>query len=293
LFCKLFALTASSEGILLTISGFTITIDPGCTAFMLYAVFIAGVMAYPGHSLAYKGKGLFFGLIILVFFNVCRIIGVALVGAHLSREVFDFIHGYIFQSSFVLVVCFVWIAWLRRDIFTSRSSAAFIGIAFVGTIGGILALWASMRWYVGVLSDVTGGIGSIFYPDLFISRYEDEIVYGYAEKLKGFRIYQHVFDSALFLGLMLASARGSVFSALLRRLMGGALILIMLHVLILLAFGGVMVSDVSESLGDTIDWIIRSVSIAAPILLWLILKRGLKGGASAMDKPDVELNGAS
>jgi exosortase/archaeosortase family protein len=289
LFSKLIGLAATSEGDLLTISGFTLSIDSSCTAISLYSIFIAGVVAYPGYDAKYKLKGLFYGVTFLIFFNIVRVIAISLVGAHFSRSVFDFMHVYVFQLSFVVFVCLAWIVWLKRDIFKSRQSAAFIGLVFIGTLGCILVMWMTIKWYVGALSYVASSLNSIINQNLDISRYNDEIAFGHSGKLTGFRIYQHVFDSAIFFGLMLASAKGSALSVFLRRVTIGALILIVMHLIIIFLAGNLLsVFDTAYSM----DWVIRSISIVVPILLWLKLKKGLTNEHTG-EKRDEEVVTAS
>jgi exosortase/archaeosortase family protein len=274
-FSRLVGLSATGEGNLLTISGFTLSIDSSCTAVSLYAIFIAGVVAYPDHNLRYKVKGLFYGVTCLIFFNITRIIAISLVGAHFSGSVFDFVHVYVFQPAFALFVCFAWLVWLKRDIFKSKQSAAFIGLVFIGTIGCILFLWMTMEWYVGGISYVTGSLNSTINPSLDISRYNNEIAFGYSGKLTGFRIYQHVFDSAIFFGLMLASAKGHELAILLRGLFFGALIIIIMHLMYILLIGNLLVIDTAGNFSYAVSWVIRSISIVMPILLWLKFKKEL------------------
>jgi exosortase/archaeosortase family protein len=274
-FSRFIGLAATSEGNLLTISGFTTSIDSSCTAISLYAIFIAGVVAFPGHNLRYKLKGLFYGVTCLIFFNIIRIIAISLVGAHFSRSVFDFIHVYVFQSAFAVFVCFAWLVWLKRDILKSKQSAAFIGLVFIGTIGCILIMWTTMEWYVGAISYVAGSLNSTINPNLDISRYNNEIAFGHSGKRTGFRIYQHVFDSAIFFGLMLASAKGHELVILLKRLILGALIIIIMHLMFILFIGNLLVIDTAGNFTYSVSWVIRSISIVMPILLWLKFKKGL------------------
>jgi exosortase/archaeosortase family protein len=281
---KLIGLSAVHEGQFLTISGFTLSISPECTALSLFAIFIAGVVAYPGHDPKYKVKGIFYGVIILTVFNIFRIIVIALVGAHFSRGVFDVVHGYVFQSSFVVVLCFIWIAWIRRDILSSIPSATFMGVALIGTLGCGLVMWAAMEQYVGALAYVADSLNKAMNPALDITRYNNEIAFGYADELKGFRIYQHVFDSAIFFGLMLASFKGRQAARFLRNVMGGTLIIVVMHLAIILLMGNLLVAGV----GNATEWIFRSVSIAVPIILWLWLKKGLAGKEFSSGESDNE-----
>jgi exosortase/archaeosortase family protein len=248
-------------------------------------VFLAGVLSYPGYDLGYRFRGAALGIALLVLVNTMRIVLLGLVGANFERSVFDFVHVYVFQTAFVAVVCLTWLVWMKSE-FLARSNLGSSGIGIVGVVGCIIFLFLTMESYVKVLAYVSAKLNAFINPNLTVQAFNDEIAFGYAGKLTGFRVYQHIFDSAIFIGLMLVSAKAFRVSVLFKKLMAGASILLALHVAIVLIAGNLLAASIAGDARDSLDWAIRSMSIVAPVLLWLRLRKQTKNEVSIREELD-------
>jgi exosortase/archaeosortase family protein len=109
----------TSLGIPATVSGNQITmtnhileIVPDCTGLTLAALYASLVIAYP-LSWTTRLYALAVGVPVIAVANMLRLLAVALASEHLSAEVFDFAHDYLFMGIMVLVVIALWAAWLQ------------------------------------------------------------------------------------------------------------------------------------------------------------------------------------
>ncbi len=99
------------QGAFVTYDGFTVQIVGECVGLYEVIIFSACVMAYPASKRA-KLIGLPLGAVAIFGFNLVRIFGLLMVGRYLPT-VFEFSHVYFWQSTLVLLVAVVWLAWIR------------------------------------------------------------------------------------------------------------------------------------------------------------------------------------
>jgi exosortase family protein XrtF len=83
-----------------------------CLGWSIMALFIGFVFAYPSQS---KPKLWFIplGLCTILFFNVLRLTGMAVI-SYVSPGSMDFYHHYIFKIILYLVVFILWIIWIKK-----------------------------------------------------------------------------------------------------------------------------------------------------------------------------------
>jgi len=101
----------SRDGVFVSYAGFPVQIVPECVGIYEMLIFSACVLAYPAPWRA-KLVGLPLGAVVIFVFNLVRIVGLLLAGRH-QPHLFDFLHLYFWQSTLVVVVAAVWLAWLR------------------------------------------------------------------------------------------------------------------------------------------------------------------------------------
>jgi len=110
----IFSLTGAEvvvKGAMVSINGFGLEIIDECTAVFSSIVYCSCVLAYPT-TLRNKGLGIAFGVPSLYAINVLRLIVLALVGISYPG-MFEFVHVYLWQASFIIFVVVIFLVWLR------------------------------------------------------------------------------------------------------------------------------------------------------------------------------------
>jgi exosortase H (IPTLxxWG-CTERM-specific) len=108
-----FDATAAASGKVLwnTVTGFGVSIEPGCNGIEACIVLFAAVMAYPS-SWRQKASGIAVGFFAIQGLNVLRVISLFYLGQW-STDVFNFAHEYLWQGLIMLDVLVVWLLWVR------------------------------------------------------------------------------------------------------------------------------------------------------------------------------------
>jgi archaeosortase B (VPXXXP-CTERM-specific) len=99
------------SGAMVSINGFGLEIIDECTAVFSSIVYCSCVLAYPT-ALKNKGLGIAFGVPSLYAINILRLIVLALVGISYPG-MFEFVHVYLWQASFIIFVVVIFLLWLR------------------------------------------------------------------------------------------------------------------------------------------------------------------------------------
>lgn len=109
----LFDSTAAAAGKVLwnTVTGFGVSIEPGCNGIEACIVLFAAVLAFPS-SWRHKMIGLALGFVAVQGLNVVRVISLFYLGQW-NTAVFNFAHEYLWQALIMLDVLVVWLLWVR------------------------------------------------------------------------------------------------------------------------------------------------------------------------------------
>jgi len=99
------------NGAALSVNGFPLEIIDECTAVFSSIVYCACVLAYPT-TLKNKGMGIALGVPSLYALNIFRLIVLALVGSSYPG-MFEFVHVYLWQASFIIFVVVIFLLWIR------------------------------------------------------------------------------------------------------------------------------------------------------------------------------------
>ena len=94
-----------------TVTGFGVSIEPGCNGIEACIVLFAAVMAFPS-SWRHKLIGLALGFLAVQGLNVVRVISLFYLGQW-NTQVFNFAHEYPWQALIMLDVLIVWLLWIR------------------------------------------------------------------------------------------------------------------------------------------------------------------------------------
>lgn len=105
--------TAAASGKVLWnhVTGFGVSIEPGCNGIEACIVLFAAVMAFPS-TWRHKLVGLLAGFAAVQALNVVRVISLFYLGQW-NMAVFDFAHEFLWQGLIMLDVLIVWLLWVR------------------------------------------------------------------------------------------------------------------------------------------------------------------------------------
>jgi len=99
------------NGAKLSFSGLTLEMIDECTAIFSIIVYCSCILAYPT-TLKSKAVGIIFGVPCLYAINILRLFILVLVGAFYP-SMFEFVHVYLWQASFIIFVILIFLLWLR------------------------------------------------------------------------------------------------------------------------------------------------------------------------------------
>ncbi|OGL47374.1 MAG: hypothetical protein A2161_06855 [Candidatus Schekmanbacteria bacterium RBG_13_48_7] len=95
----------------LTFNGFEYPIIPDEAVYFVLLIFSAAVIAFPSKTTD-KIYGLFLGIPGLYFINITRLVFIGLVSSK-HHACFDYLHEYVWQAIFIVLVIGLWIVWLH------------------------------------------------------------------------------------------------------------------------------------------------------------------------------------
>ena len=105
--------TAAAEGKVLwnTLTGFGVSIEPGCNGIEACIVLFAAIMAFPSRW-HHKLMGFVMGFVAVQALNMVRVISLFYLGQW-NMDVFNFAHEFLWQALIMLDVLVVWLLWVR------------------------------------------------------------------------------------------------------------------------------------------------------------------------------------
>ena len=265
------------DGLLLTTGGFTMEIAVECTALQFLMIYIAGVVAYPHHGARYKVFGIASGTTVLFLINAVRIAVLGLAGSHVPAA-FYFLHIYLWQGMFALLVVGTWIVWVRKPT-EGRHPVMKIGIAAAVSAVGVGILNAAMPAYLEALTVIARPIATLLIDrtlsDLAVSGDIVELNYGKTSVLTSV-ISINVYNQGIFLALMATSfGKGRALETLKRTVYG-------LGILFLVSLGHVMLfilavsNEMPLTTIDIYDVAVRTFSVGICIGLAVVFNRKLR-----------------
>ena len=92
-------------------TGFGVSIEPGCNGIEACIVLFAAMMAFPS-TWKHKFAGLVVGFVAVQALNVVRVVSLFYLGQW-NTAVFNFAHEFLWQGLIMLDVLIVWLLWVR------------------------------------------------------------------------------------------------------------------------------------------------------------------------------------
>lgn len=270
-FWKMFSVPVSSVDTYVTFFNFTMEIILECTGLHYAAIFMAAVLAFQGHTFPYKTAGLFVGIGVIFLLNLLRLGIIGMVG-HYSANLFSFVHLYLWQALFTLLVLLLWILWVNGKagfswLLTKQSllvvAAASISFWFMITY---------LSYYLSFIAYLADGIFPLFVgvmsiPDSVIA--EGRLI-GYISG--SYVIYSetglYALNYAIFLSLAPLVALSSERNLFMKKFTAGTGLMFAFHLgLILMDWSLEVTAD--AMLSSVLIWCIVLSSMLAPLVSWL------------------------
>lgn len=95
------------------VTGFGVSIEPGCNGVEAFIVLVAAVLAFPA-PWRHRLFGLVLGFAAIQALNVLRVISLFYLGQW-NTQAFEFAHHYLWQGLIMLDVLVVWLVWVRAN----------------------------------------------------------------------------------------------------------------------------------------------------------------------------------
>lgn len=95
------------------VTGFGVSIEPGCNGVEACIVLLAAMLAFPA-PWRHRLIGLVIGFVAVQGLNVVRVISLFYLGQWSTRA-FEFAHEYLWQGLIMLDVLVVWLLWVRAN----------------------------------------------------------------------------------------------------------------------------------------------------------------------------------
>lgn len=273
-FWRFFSFPVTYSDIYIGFLKFPMEITLECTALHYMTIFFAGVFAYPSHSFYYKIFGIFIGAISIFFLNILRI-GILGIVAHYSVSFFDFVHAYLWQGTFALLVLLLWILWVNGR---SAVSRIFVKTVFLSLIAAAVSFWVIimfMNYYASVLA-VMANAGFHFVSvvtGMHTTAIAEENVIGYVSQ-NGV-IYNNisvdVINAVLFFTLATVTASFSQINVFLKRMLTGTGLLFLQHIAYVIMYGLILVQGMEPEKFAMLLWFTRGFSMVLPLLIWLFV----------------------
>ncbi len=94
------------------IGSYGVHVDRGCLGRNTLGLFVGFILAFPG-KFSNKLWYIFVGIIIFLFLNILRILGLTITD-YCCREYLDFNHHYVFKIVVYVVIFLLWARWIKK-----------------------------------------------------------------------------------------------------------------------------------------------------------------------------------
>jgi len=107
---NLFGAAVIQNNEVLSWGNFSLKVITECTGLFLFIVYLGAVLSYPT---SWKNKGIgLLGLPLLILLNLSRLVVLMIIGRYYYYS-FDFVHRYLWQTTFIIMVIALWIIWIE------------------------------------------------------------------------------------------------------------------------------------------------------------------------------------
>lgn len=284
-FCAgIFGISASFEGTILTVSGFRMEIILECTALQYLGLYAAGVVAYPYKTVRSKAGALMLGIPAFLAINVARLIVIGKIGA-VAPALFEFVHVYLWQSMFGIMVFCIWLAWVQsfefrrlpvRKALLFAVLSAVVLVAVRGLLGQIVGFIAWLSQGVFSIMPMLGDITVAVRQNLIVLMlFRSEAAFD----LSVYDISTDIFASSLVLPLLAVVT--ATFRKFVSRLGLAVLVLLVMHLLAVSVAGYFLHFSIAGEMSTYFTWYLHVVALIVPVLIVVFFRQKDRAGLPA------------
>jgi len=281
------AVPVTVSGTYVTFLGFPMEIILECTALHYMLVFAAGVFAYRGHALYYKIAGTVIGAAAIFFLNILRIGIIGFAGRY-SPGMFAFIHAYLWQGMFALLVFLIWIVWANGLFRISKSVLRQGLFVLVVAFGSFWFMYAFLDYYASFLARAATLVfrvtSSLIETPVAAFGENRRIIYIFSGLTIDSDIVMYTMHSAIFFSLISLLTPLSQRRVFLMRVMTGSVVLLLLHLVVVVIDSNIMAKAVHLAVANRVRmddlfvgqvyssamaprWLSYGLSLAAPLFV--------------------------
>ena len=118
-FLKTIGINSSAGTYQIVFPNFAITIVRQCTGIFEVMAIVSCILAFPS-SIKKKITGISLAIPTIYFFNMGRLIFLSILGIYYP-SVFEAVHDYLLQLTFVFLVVFFWIFWIDKVVKSGKA----------------------------------------------------------------------------------------------------------------------------------------------------------------------------
>ena len=119
---KLLGVSLTQTGVNIALPGMTLTIIYECTGIFALFIYLSCVLAFPT-TIQKKMYGILLGIPSIYLLNLARMVVLSYVGIYFPKA-FDFVHSYLWQTTFIIVVVLIWLLWIEFIVSKKKSKKA-------------------------------------------------------------------------------------------------------------------------------------------------------------------------
>ncbi len=111
-FSNILGMEAKASGTSLILTTMTFEIIHECTGIFALMIYFSCTMAYPTK---WKNKliGIAIGFLFIVVINMVRMIVLVYIAGY-HQNIFDYVHSYLWQGTFIIFVILIWLLWIEK-----------------------------------------------------------------------------------------------------------------------------------------------------------------------------------
>ena len=111
-FSNIFGMNAKASGTSLILSTMTFEIIHECTGIFALMIYFSCTIAYPTN---WKRKiiGIAIGFPFILTMNLVRMIVLVYIAGY-HQDIFDYVHSYLWQGTFIIFVILIWFLWIEK-----------------------------------------------------------------------------------------------------------------------------------------------------------------------------------
>jgi len=285
----LFPVPVVCYGAGVSFAGFPMEIVLECTALHYMMIFIAGVLAFRGHTRAYRAAGIVLGTFTIFLMNIVRIGIIGFIGKYFGN-IFELVHDYLWQGLFALFVVLLWVLWVNGK---RRFSRRLISFFLIVSVSASLSFWLAVTFleeYIALLAALSNSMLPLL---SFLIAVPQQVVadgrligYVVGDTVIYSRTTLYVLNAALLLPIASITFAWSEAKLFFKRLAVAGMLLVAQNML-LVACDWMLEVIPGAEMHSILIWCIVMSTFIAPMFIWLFVMTIFRAEPVSDDHPSV------